>query len=155
MSTRLGMALGLAVAGVLAAWWLAATRLAILGGVGAELTSAQLLFAALLLRAVLVAVAGPRAAAVGGYVAGLRVCLPIVAIAWPLVALAWLASSQEIARTLAAEAGLLGFAAAAPLAGRGLARMVKQGPALESLAAAAGVLLAVLVCWLAGVPGPT
>ena len=155
MSTRLGMALGLAVAAVLAAWWLASTRLAILAGLGAELTSAQLLFAAWLLRAMLVAVAGPRAAAVGGYVAGLRVCLPIVAVAWPLVALAWLASSQELTQALAAEAGLLGFAAAVPLAGRGLARLVKQGPALESLAAAAGVLLAVLVCWLAGVPGST
>ena len=149
------MALGLAVAGMLAAWWLAATRLAILGGVGAELTSAQLLFAALLLRAMLVAVAGPRAAAVGGYVAGLRVCLPIVAIAWPLAALAWLASSLDLARTLAAEAGLLGFAAAVPLVGRGLARLMKQGPALESLAAATGALLAVLVCWLAGIPGST
>ena len=149
------MALGLAVAAVLAAWWLASTRLAILAGLGADLTSAQLLFAAGLLRAMLVAVAGPRAAAVGGYVAGLRVCLPIVAVAWPLVALAWLASSQELTQALAAEAGLLGFAAAVPLAGRGLARLVKQGPALESLAAAAGVLLAVLVCWLAGAPGAT
>ena len=78
------MALGLAVAAVLAAWWLASTRLAILAGLGADLTSAQLLFAAGLLRAMLVAVAGPRAAAVGGYVAGLRVCLPIVAVAWAL-----------------------------------------------------------------------
>jgi hypothetical protein len=143
------MALGLALAGVLAVWWLAATRLAILGGLGAELTSAQLLYATWLLRAMLVALAGPRAAAVGGYVAGLRVCLPIVAVAWPLVALAWLASSQDLVRAVMAEAGLVGIAAAAPFLGRLPARLMKQGPGLESLAAATGVLLAVLVWWLA------
>lgn len=147
------MALGLAVAAVLAAWWLAAARLAILGGLGAELTSAQLLFAAWLLRAMLVALAGPRAAAVGGYVAGVRVCLPIVAVAWPLVALAWLASSEAPMRALAAEAGLIGIAAAAPFFGRLPARLMKQGPGLESLAAAVGVLLAVLVWRLAAVFG--
>jgi hypothetical protein len=147
------MALGLAVAGVLAVWWLAATRLAILGGLGAELTSAQLLYAAWLLRAMLVALAGPRAAAVGGYVAGLRVCLPIVAVAWPLVALAWLASSQGLVRALTVEAGLVGIAAAAPFFGRLPARLMKQGPGLESLAAAAGVLLAVLVWWLTAALG--
>ena len=149
------MALGLAIAGVLAAWWLAATRLAILGGLGAELTSAQLLHAAWLLRAMLVATAGPRAAAVGGYVAGLRVCLPIVAVAWPLVALASLASTQEFMRVLLVEAGLTGFAAAAPFLGRLPARLMKQGPGLESLAAAVGVLLAVLVWWLATGLGST
>lgn len=149
------MALGLAIAGVLAAWWLAATRLAILGGFGAELTSAQLLHAAWLLRAMLVATAGPRAASVGGYVAGLRVCLPIVAVAWPLVALAWLASSLELLPVLAAEAGLVGIAAAAPFLGRVPARLMKQGAGLDSLAAALGVLLAVLVWWLATRLGST
>jgi hypothetical protein len=108
-----------------------------------------------LLRAMLVATAGPRAAAVGGYVAGLRVCLPIVAVAWPLVALASLASTQELMRVLLVEAGLTGFAAAAPFLGRLPARLMKQGPGLESLAAAVGVLLAVLVWWLATGLGST
>jgi hypothetical protein len=78
------------------------------------------------------------------------VCLPIVAVAWPLVALASLASTQELTRVLSVEAGLTGFAAAAPFLGRLPARLMKQGPGLESLAATLGVLLAVFVWWLAG-----
>jgi hypothetical protein len=75
-------------------------------------------------------------------VAGLRVSLPIVAVSWPVVALAWSASSLGAMRTVAMEAILLSVAVLAPLAGRGLARALRQGPLLEAAAAAAGVLLA-------------
>jgi hypothetical protein len=70
------------------------------------------------------------------------VCLPIVALGWPLVALSWAASSADTLRTLSLEAGLAGLAALLPLAGRVLARLLKQGPVTEAVAAAVGVLLA-------------
>jgi hypothetical protein len=154
MSTRLGLALGFALASVLGAWWLAASRLAIGVGSDAGLVSVQVLFALALLRSMLVALAGPRAAAVGGYVAGLRVCLPVVTVAWPLVAVAWLASFVPLSRALLVELALLGATAAVPFAGRALARIVKQGPLLESLASVVGVLLALAAAWAVGAALP-
>lgn len=117
MSTRLGLALGLALAGAVAAWWLIASRIALQSGIDAALPAGQALLVLAVTRGMLVAVIAPRIAAVGGYVAGLRVCLPIVALGWPLAALL-------------------------PLAGRVLARLLKQGPVTEAVAAAVGVLLA-------------
>ena len=142
MSTRLGLALGLALAVALATWWLVAARVALVGGFDAAAAARQVLVAIAIARAMLVAVVAPRSAAVGGYVAGLRVSLPIVAVSWPVVALAWSASSSGALRTLAIEASLLSVAVLAPLAGRGLARLMRQGPLLEAAAAAVGVLLA-------------
>jgi hypothetical protein len=147
VSTRLGLALGLALAGAIAAWWLIASRIALQSGVDASLPAAQALLVLATTRGMLVALVAPRIAAVGGYVAGLRVCLPVVALGWPLVALSWAASSADTLRTLSLEAGLLGLAALLPLAGRGLARLLKQGPVTEAVAAAVGVLLACGV-WL-------
>jgi hypothetical protein len=147
MSTRLGVALGLGAATAVAAWWLGASRVAIAGGADAATLAFGALFALLLVRALLIAVLAPRAAAVGGYVAGLRLCLPVVSVAWPVAALAWAASNVGVAHALAAEAGLLAGAALAPLVGRALARSMKQGPTMEAIATAAGVLIA-LALWL-------
>lgn len=142
MSTRLGVALGLGAATAVAAWWLGASRIAIVGGTGAAQFAGDALLALVLVRALLVALLAPRAAAVGGYVAGLRLCLPVVCVAWPVVVLAWAASNEGIVRTLTAELGLLAGAAFAPLVGRALARTMKQGPVMEAVATAAGVLIA-------------
>lgn len=142
MSTRLGVALGLGAATAVAAWWLGASRIAIVGGTGAAQFAGDALFALVLARAMLTAVLAPRAAAVGGYVAGLRLCLPVVSVAWPVAALAWAASNEGVVRTLTAELGLLAGAALAPLVGRALARTMKQGPVMEATASAAGVLIA-------------
>ena len=90
---------------------------------------------------------GLGAAAVGGYVAGLRLCLPVVCVAWSVVVLAWAASNEGVVRVLAAELGLLAGAVLAPLVGRVLARSMKQGPTMEAIATAAGVLIA-LGLWL-------
>lgn len=147
MSTRLGVALGLGAATAVAAWWLGASRTAIVGGTGAAQFAGDALLALVLVRALLMAVLAPRAAAVGGYVAGLRLCLPVVCVAWPVVVLAWAASNEGIVRTLTAELGLLAGAALAPLVGRALARTMKQGPVMEAVATAAGVLIAVGI-WL-------
>jgi hypothetical protein len=142
MSTRLGLALGLALAGATAAWWLGASRIAIEGGLDAAPVAGNALFVLVLTRALMIALVAPKGAAVGGYLAGLRVCIPIVSAAWPVVALAWAASRDGIAHTVAAEAALLAGAAAAPLIGRMRARAMKQGPLLDVIATASGVLLA-------------
>jgi hypothetical protein len=142
MSTRLGVALGLGAATAVAAWWLGASRIAIVGGTDAARFAGDALFALVLARAMLTGVLGPRAAAVGGYVAGLRLCLPVVSVGWPVAALAWAASNEGVVRTLTAEVGLLAGAALAPLVGRALARTMKQGPVMEAVASAAGVLIA-------------
>ena len=148
MSTRLGIALGLGAATAVAAWWLGASRIAIIGGTDAASFAGDALFALVLVRAMLTAVLAPRAAAVGGYVAGLRLCLPVVSVGWPVAVLAWAASNQGIVRTLTAEISLLAGAALAPLVGRALARTMKQGPAMEAMATGAGVLIACGL-WLA------
>jgi hypothetical protein len=147
MSARLGVALGLAAATAVAAWWLGASRVAIAGGANAATIAFNALFALLLVRASLIALLAPRAAAVGGYVAGLRLCLPVVSVGWPVVALAWAASNVGVAHALAAEVGLLAGAVLAPLVGRALARSMKQGPTMEAIATASGVLIA-LGLWL-------
>jgi hypothetical protein len=149
MSTRLGLVLGLALAGASAVWWLGASRVAIEGGVDPAAVAGNALFVLAAARASLIALLAPRAAAVGGYMAGLRACIPVVSAAWPVVALAWAASSDSAARTIATEAALLAGAAAAPLVGRALARALKQGPAMEALAMATGALLASAVWFLA------
>ena len=148
MSTRLGLALGLGAATAVAAWWLGASRIAIVGGTDAANFAGDTLFALMLVRALLTAVLAPRAAAVGGYVAGLRLCLPVVSVGWPVAALAWAASNEDLVRALAAEFGLLAGAVLAPLVGRALARTMKQGPAMEAMATGAGVLIACGL-WLA------
>ncbi len=142
MSTRLGLALGLGAATAVAAWWLGASRIAIVGGTDAARFAGDALFALVLVRGLLIAVLAPRAAAVGGYVAGLRLCLPVVSVGWPVAVLAWAASNEGIVRSLAAELGLMAGAALAPLVGRALARTMKQGPAMEAMATGAGVLIA-------------
>lgn len=142
MSTRLGIALGLGAATAVAAWWLGASRIAVVGGTDAARFAGDALFALVLVRAMLTAVLAPRAAAVGGYVAGLRLCLPVVSVGWPVAVLAWAASNQGIVRTLTAEISLLAGAALAPLVGRALARTMRQGPVMEAIATAAGVLIA-------------
>jgi hypothetical protein len=142
MSTRLGLALGLGAATAVTAWWLGASRIAIVGGTDAARFAGDALFAIVLVRGLLIAVLAPRAAAVGGYVAGLRLCLPVVSAGWPVVVLAWAASNEGVVRTLAAELGLLAGAALAPLVGRALARAMKQGPRMEAMATGTGVLIA-------------
>jgi hypothetical protein len=147
MSTRLGLALGLAAALGVAAWWLAASRVAIEGGVDPLATASTALFVLGLLRAMLLAVVAPRAAAVGGYLAGLRMSVPIVSAAWPLVVLAWAASAVSVQRALTVETALLVVAAIASAIGRALARGLRQGPWMEALATATGVAVACCI-WL-------
>ncbi len=152
MGTRLGLALGLAAAGAVTVWWLAASRVAIEGGADPSRVATEALFALLLVRTMLIAVSAPRAAAVGGYVAGVRGSLPVASAAWPVAVLAWAASNDAALRTVANELGVLGWAALAPLIGRAFARLMGQGPLMEAAATGAGVLAAAALWFL--LPGP-
>lgn len=147
MSTRLGLALGIALATVIAAWWLGASRVAIESGRDAAPLAAQALFVLALLRGMLLAVSAPRVAVRDGYAAGVRSALPVVTAAWPVVALAWAASTDGVARTLAVEMVLLCFACVAPLPGHLLARWRPGRASNAALATLAGVLVACCV-WL-------
>ena len=148
MSTRLGIGLGLALAAAAGIWWLAASRIAIAGGADAAPLATQLLFVLAVTRAMLVALVAPQFAVLGGYRPAVLVAIPVVTVAWPLVAFAWAASDASVLRTLTIEVALLVLAAAAPLPGRALSRIMKPGPALGAVATAAGIAAALALWWL-------
>jgi hypothetical protein len=147
MSARLGLTLGLLLAGSVAAWWLAAVRGVLEASGNPALLATQALFALSVARPMVVGVVASRAAALDGYVAGLRTALPVVIAAWPLVALAWLASADSLPRTVAIEAALAGWALLTPLAGQVLGRGLRDRARAASVATAVGVALACAV-WL-------
>jgi hypothetical protein len=150
MSARLGLLLGLLLAGAIATWWLAAVRGVLEASGDPALLATQALFALSVARPMLVSVVASRAAALDGYAAGMRAAVPVVIAAWPLVALAWLASADSLARTLAIEATLAGWALLTPLVGYVLGRALRDRSSAASLATAVGVALACAVWWLAG-----
>ena len=147
MSARLGLTLGLLLAGSVATWWLAAVRGVLEASGDPALLATQVLFALSVARPMVVSVVASRAAALDGYAAGLRTALPVVIAAWPLVALAWLASADSLPRTVAIEAALAGWALLTPLAGHVLGRGLRDRARAASVAAAVGVALACAV-WL-------
>lgn len=147
MSARLGLTLGLLLASSVATWWLAAVR-GVLGASGdPALPATQALFALSVARPIVVSVVASRTAALDGYAAGMRAALPVVIAAWPLVTLAWLASADSLARTVAIEAALAGWALLTPLVGHMLGRGLRDRARAASLATAVGVALACAV-WL-------
>ncbi len=147
MSARLGLLLGLLLAGAVATWWLAAVRGVLEASGDPALLATHALFALSVARPMLVSVVASRAAALDGYAAGMRAALPVVIAAWPLVALAWLASADSLARTVAIEAVLAGWALLTPLVGHVLGRGLRDRARAAGVATAVGVALACAV-WL-------
>ena len=147
MSARLGLLLGLLLAGTVATWWLAAVRGVLEASGDPALLATQALFALSVARPMLVSVVASRAAALDGYAAGMRPALPVVIAAWPLVALAWLASADSLARTVAIEAALAGWALLTVLVGHVLGRGWRDRARAANVATAVGVALACAV-WL-------
>jgi hypothetical protein len=147
MSARLGLTLGLLLAGSIATWWLAAVRGVLQANGDPALIATQALFALSVARPMVVSVVASRAAALDGYAAGVRAAVPVVIAAWPLVALAWLASADSLPRTVAIEAALAGQALLTPLAGHALRRGLRDRDRAASVATAIGIALACAV-WL-------
>ncbi|MEO8309837.1 MAG: hypothetical protein ABI520_01590 [Caldimonas sp.] len=138
---------GLGLAAAFAAWWLGSARLATDHGADAARSSAEALHIAWLVRALVVPVLGVRIGALRGWRAGAASSLAVVAPSWPVVAMAWSASTASLAQSLLAEGFLLAEAIVVPLIGQGLRRVVTRADLVESIASAAGVVLAAAL-WL-------
>lgn len=154
MTTRLGLVLGLLLAGAVGAWWLAATRAALIGGGATATLAGQALFALSVARPMLVSVVGLRMAVLGGFGDGARTALPTLLAAWPLVALAWLASTVSLMHALATEAALVAYALLLAALGHGLGRVLRAGRWPAAAATLLGVALAGGVWLLSGLWRP-
>lgn len=150
MTARLGLMLGLLVAAAIGTWWLAATRVALVGGGATATLAGQALFALSVARPMLVGIVGLRTAALGGFGAGSRTAVPVVLAAWPLVALAWLASAASLAHTLTIEVALLGYALLVAALGHGLRRALRSGRWPAAVTTLLGITLAAGAWLLSG-----
>jgi hypothetical protein len=148
---RLSAWTGLALAAGAAAWWLAATRLALDGSGDPASMASQALQALWHARGFVVAIVALRVAALRGWRNGLAAGLAVVLPAWPVEFLAWSASDVPATRVILAEAILIAIAATAPLAGAGLRRVLVR--VQRVLAAATGLAAAMATMfWIAPAP---
>lgn len=138
---------GLGLAAAFALWWLGSARLAIDHGADAARSSAEVLYLAWLVRALIVPVLGVRIGVLRGWWAGAASSLAVVAPSWPVVAMAWSASTVPLAQSFLAEAFLLAEAVLLPLVGQGLRRVLPRSELAEPIASAVGVALAAAL-WL-------
>lgn len=147
MSARIGFGAGLVLTVVVAAWWLPATRLALLDPGGDPVgLAARAVWVLWLCRALAIALFGPRAGAISGARAGAWATAPLAYVAWPMVALTAAAAVLPWPALLGLEALLLLAALLLPALGATLSRVVPaRGAAL--LASLAGVLLAGAGWW--------
>ena len=104
---RLGMLLGLTLAAAAAAWWLAATQLALRQTMSTAAIAASLLTGLWLARAMLLAPFALRAGAVGGWRHATSATLAIVVAAWPVVLAAASAGTRPVMGVVLGEAALL------------------------------------------------
>jgi len=145
---RLGMLLGLTLAAAAAAWWLAATQLALRQTMSTAAIAASLLTGLWLARAMLLAPFALRAGAVGGWRHATSATLAIVVAAWPVVLAAASAGTRPVMGVVLGEAALLVAAVALPAVGNGL-RIVLRSSRTAVLAATVlgGTLAAALWMW--------
>ncbi len=142
---RIAALSGLALAGVLAVWWLGSTRVAIDRGVDPGPRSTEILQMAWLARAMLVPALGVRVGALRGWRSGAASTLALVVPSWPIVALAGSASVVPLWALAFTECLLLAGAIALPAIGPGLRRVVPRADTAEALASMIGVVLAASV----------
>lgn len=145
---RLGMLLGLMVSAAAAAWWLAATQLALRQSMSTAALAAVLLSGLWLARAVLLAPFALRAGAIGGWQHGTTSSLAIVVAAWPVVVTAASATTRPAMGIVLGEIALLVAAVALPAVGQGL-RALLRSPATAVFAGTVlgGALAAALWMW--------
>ena len=143
LAYRMAAISGLALAAAAALWWLGSTRLALANGSDASQTAADALVVLSLVRGVALALLSLRVGALCGWRAGAAQALGLIAPSWPLVLLAWSASTAAVTQVALAEGLLLVAAAALPLVGHGLRRVLRRADLAEVTATALGVGLAV------------
>lgn len=151
---RLGMLLGLTIAAATAAWWLAATHLALRQSMSTAGLAAALLAGLWLARAMLLAPFALRAGAVGGWRHGTSATLAIVVAGWPVVLAAASAATRPVTGIVLGEVALLVAGVTLPAVGHGL-RALLRSPANAVLAGTVlgGALAAALWMWGTAWPG--
>ena len=145
---RLGMLLGLMVSAAAAAWWLAATQLALRQSMSTAALAAVLLSGLWLARAMLLAPFALRAGAIGGWRHGASSSLAIVVSGWPVVVAGASAAARPVLGIVLVEVALLVAAVALPAVGQGM-RALLRSPATAVLAGTVlgGALAAALWMW--------
>lgn len=123
---RLGMLLGLMVSAAAAAWWLAATQLALRQSMSTAAVAAVVLAGLWLARAMLVAPFALRAGAIGGWRHGASSSLAIVVAAWPVVVAAASAATRPVMGIVLGEVALVVAAVVLPAAGQGLRTLLRS-----------------------------
>ena len=145
---RLGMLLGLTLAAAAAAWWLAATQLALRQTMSTAAIAASLLTGLWLARAMLLAPFALRAGAVGGWRHATSATLAIVVAAWPVVLAAASAGTRPVMGVVLGEAALLVAAVALPAVGHGLRTVLRSSrTAVLAATVLGGTLAAALWMW--------
>lgn len=146
--TRLGMLLGLVVAGAAAAWWLAATRLALGQAMGTAGIAASAIAGLWLTRALLVAPFALRAGALHGVRHGSASALVLVTAAWPVVLAAASAGTRPAIAVVLGEVILLVAALVLPAVGQGLRALLRSpGTAVTACTVLGGALAAAAWLW--------
>jgi len=148
VTSRLGMLLGLAVAATVAAWWLAATRLALGQSMGTAGIAASALAGLWLARAMLLAPFALRAGALGGWRLGAASSLAVVVAAWPVVIAAASAGTRPATGIVLAEIALVIAGLVLPVAGQALRTLLRApGPAVLAGTVLGGALAAATWLW--------
>lgn len=150
LTHRLAALTGLALAAVVAIWWLGGTHRALddgSDGTRIGVVALQLLWLA---RALVLALGGVVAGALQGWRSAAVAGLLVLAPAWPLGVLAWSASDTGWFMLLAAESGLVLLAVLLPGPGVLLRRALPWPEASELLAITLGALLALGLWWAHG-----
>ncbi len=148
LTGRLGMLLGLAMAAAAAAWWLAATRLALGQAIGTTGIAASALAGLWLARALLLGPFALRAGALDGWRHGAMSSLALVGAAWPVVIAAASAGTRPATGIVLGELALLGAGLVLPAVGQSL-RTLLGSPTRAALAGTVlgGALAAAAWLW--------
>lgn len=148
LTGRLGMLLGLAVAAAAAAWWLAATQLALAQTMGTAGIAATALAGLWLVRALLLGPFALRAGTVGGWRQGAVSSLALVIAAWPVVVAAASAGTRPATGIVLGEVALLVAGVVLPAVGQGLRSLLRApGQAMLVGTALGGALAAATWLW--------
>jgi hypothetical protein len=150
VTSRLGLLLGIAVAAVVATWWLGATRLALGQTMGTAGLAASALAGLWLARALLLALFALRAGALGGWRRGVTPSLALVVAAWPVVVAAASAGTRPVTGIVLAEIVLVVAGLTLPAVGQGLRTLLRApAPAVLASTVLGGALAAAIWMWSA------
>lgn len=141
-SLRSGWALGLVIVAATTTWWLASTRLALQSAAPSVVLADRALAGLVLARAMVLCIFALRVGSLVPSRRAIQAGLLLAAAAWPLVLLCWSAASVSPSEVLAAELGLLAWAAVLAVIGRTIARALPASGSAAAVSTSLGLLLA-------------